>query len=196
MKLPVKVSALMFCGLALATAVYAQGELLPIEPPPSAPVAAVDTVDAAQLEYLRRAAGLTALRGPGIVVTLRDRQNVRIKDASKPIAGLVHDYDLSLIVNQLRAVEAEAIAINGVRIGSQTAITVIGSSIVVGEQKIDNPFRIVAIGDAGRMKNKLAASGIADSFKNGGPQMNVATAKDVRVPALQQMPKFRFGKSE
>ena len=190
----------MCCGLSLfAAAKFAngQGEVLPIEPmPPSATAKVADNVDASQLEYLRRAAGLTALRGPGIVVTLRDRKGTSSKDASKPIAGLVHDYDLSLIVNQLRAVEAEAIAINGVRIGSQTAITVVGSSIVVGGQRIGNPFKIEAIGDAGRMKNKLAASGIASSFKNGGPQMNVATAKDIRVPALQQMPQFRFGKSQ
>ena len=195
MNKPTKISALMFCGLALATAVYGQGEVLPIEPMPPTQ-SPTEQADAAQLEYLRRAAGLTALRGPGIVVTLRDRQNVRVKDASKPIAGLVHDYDLSLIVNQLRAVEAEAIAINGVRIGSQTAITVVGPSIYIGGQRIGNPFKIEAIGDASRMKNKLAASGIADSFKNGGPQMNVATSKDVRVSALKQMPKFRFGKAE
>lgn len=195
MKLPVKISALTLCGCALATAVYAQGELLPLEPPPQS-ATKVETADTSQLEYLRRAAGLTALRGPGIVVTLRDRTSAAGKDASKPIAGLVHDYDLSLIVNQLRAAEAEALAIDGVRIGSQTAITVIGPSIYIGGQKIGNPFKIEAIGDAGRMKNKLAASGIADSFKNGGPQMNVATSKDVRVPALQQMPKFRFAKSK
>ena len=178
---------------------YGQGELLPIEPQTATTQGATTqsaASDAAQVEYLQRAAGLTALRGPGLVATLRDRQGVRISDASRPVPGLVHDYDLFLIANQLRAAGAEAISINDVRLGSQTSITVSGPSIYVGGQKIGNPFRVVAIGDAGRMKNRLASFGIAKSFQNSGPQMNVATAKDLRVPALKQAPQFRFGKTE
>lgn len=192
--LPVKISALVFCALSLATTVYGQGEVLPLEPP-ATPVP-TKQIDVAQLGYLRRAAGLTALRGPGVIVNLRDRQGVRVKDVSKPIAGLVHDYDLSLIVNQLSAAGAEAIAINGVRLGSQTAITVSGPSIFVGGQRISNPFQIKAIGDAVRMKSRLANFGIAKTFKDSGPQMSVATSKDVRVAALKQKPEFRFGRSE
>ena len=206
MKLPSKKStSLVFCGLSLvaiaATAAYGQGPLLPI--PTQAPTktsAAVpdDATQAAinEREYLRRAAGLTALHGPGVVVTLRDRKNIEIKDASKPIPGLVHDYDLSAVVNQLRAANAEAIAINGTRVGSQTAISVSGPSIYVGGRKINNPFKIEAIGDAGQMKNRLAASGIATELKNIGPYISVATSTDVRVAALAEAPEFRFGKPE
>lgn len=200
-----KIPSLIFCGLSLATAAtwaHGQGALLPIPtlaPPSSAPSPAQNAASKdsrAQIEYLRRAAGLTALRGPGVIVTLRDRKGASIQDASKPIPGLVHDYDLHSIVNQLRAAEAEAISVNGVRVGSQTAITVVGSSIIVGGQRLNNPFKVEAIGDATLLKKRLAASGIAGEFKNVGPYISVATSKNVRVPALKEAPAFRFGKPE
>ena len=172
---------------------------IPTQAPTKTSVTTPDDATQAEInqrEYLRRAAGLTALHGPGVVVTLRDRKGIKSKDASKPIAGLVHDYDLSAVVNQLRASDAEAIAINGTRVGSQTAITVSGSSIYVGGQRMSNPFKIEAIGDAAQMKNRLSASGIATELKNIGPYISTATSANVRVPALNQAPEFRFGKSE
>ncbi len=208
MNLNLKNSLVIFCGFSLATAAataaYGQGPVLPIEPMPAAAtakntVSAIDLTTQAEInerEYLRRAAGLTALHGPGIVVTLRDRKGIKSKDASQSIPGLVHDYDLSAVVNQLRAADAEAIAINGIRVGSQTAITVSGSSIYIGGQRIGNPFEIEAIGDAGQMKNRLEASGIASELKNVGPYISVATSKNLRVPALKEAPQFRFGKPE
>ena len=187
--------------MAAATASYGQGPLLPI--PTQAPVktSAATPDDATQAEinereYLRRAAGLTALHGPGVVVTLRDRKGIKSKDASQPIPGLVHDYDLSAVVNQLRAADAEAIAINGTRVGSQTAITVSGPALYVGGQRIGNPFKVEAIGDAAQMKKRLATSGIANELKNVGPYISVATSKNLRVPALKEAPQFRFGKPE
>lgn len=203
-KKPLVIFGALSLATLAATAAYGQGPLLPIEPMPAAAtvkntISAIDFTTQAEInqrEYLRRAAGLTALHGPGIVVTLRDRKGTKSKDASKPIAGLVHDYDLSAVVNQLRAADAEAIAINGTRVGSQTAITVAGPSIYVGGQKMSNPFKIEAIGDAGQMKNRLAASGIANELKNVGPYISVAISTNVRVMALKQAPEFRFGKPE
>lgn len=204
MNLNTKKPLVIFGALSLATlaatAAYGQGPLLPIEPMPAAaktPTTAAD--DATQTainerEYLRRAAGLTALRGPGLIVTLRDRKGVKSKDASKPVPGLVHDYDLSAVVNQLRAASAEAISINGVRVGSQTAITVAGPSIYVGREKMSNPFKIEAIGDGALMQKRLAASGIANELKNIGPSISVANSERVRMSALREAPAFRFGK--
>ena len=185
---------LIFCGLSLLAAAigaYGQGELLPIAPPEPTPQAF--EVDRARLAYLERAAGLTALRGPGVVVTLRDRKNANQKNAD---LSLVHDYDLTVVVNQLRAAQAEAIAINGVRVGSQTAIRVVGASIKVGEQNLQPPFRIEAIGDGALLKKFLVSSGFAATYQGSGPQMSVAIDKNVRVPALEQEPTFRFGSPE
>ena len=143
----------------------------------------------AQVAYLKRAACFNALRGPGAVITLRDR------DASDS-AKVVHDYDLLLVINQLRAAQAEAIALNGVRVGSHCSIRVVGPSVRVDDTTLNPPFVIQAIGDGAWFQKIMRTSGLSQSFSEEGPQMSIALSDNVRVPALQEAPSFRFARPE
>lgn len=143
----------------------------------------------AQTAYLKRAAGFNALRGAGATVTLSDRD-------PNDSANVVHDYDLLLVVHQLMAAHAEAIAINGVRIGSHTAIRVAGSTIMLGDDKLQPPFRIEAIGDGEWFVKIMKTSGLEKSFQEGGPRMSVQLSNDVRVAALSAAPNFRFARPD
>ena len=59
---------------------------------------------------------------------------------------VVHNTDLTAIVNMLRHANAEAISINGQRIIATSAITCEGSVIKINGEKITSPFIIKAIG--------------------------------------------------
>lgn len=178
-------SVLIFCGCSVAcAATWAIGQGASRE----TPTGQVER-SPAQTAYLKRAAGFNALRGAGAIVTLSDR-------SSTDSATVVHDYDLLLVIHQLMAARAEAIAINGVRIGSHTAIRVAGSTIMLGDDKLQPPFRIEAIGDGEWFVKIMKTSGLEKSFQEVGPRMSVKLSNDVRVPALDEAPRFQFARPD
>lgn len=178
-------SVLIFCGCCVAcAATWAIGQGAGRE----TPTGQVER-SPAQTAYLKRAAGFNALRGAGAVVTLRDRDT---SDSAK----VVHDYDLLLVINQLRAAKAEAVAVNGIRVGGHTSIRVVGPTIMLDDRKLQPPFRIDAIGDGDWFQKILRTSGLSQSFDEAGPQMTVVLAGDVSVPALAEAPSFRFARPD
>lgn len=178
-------SVLFFCGCSLACATtWAIGQNAPRE----TPTGQIER-SPAQTAYLKRAAGFNALRGAGAIVTLSDR-------SSTDSAAIVHDYDLLLVIHQLMAAHAEAIAVNGVRIGSHTAIRVAGPTIMLGDRKLQPPFVIAAIGDGEWFAKIMRTSGLTKSFGEAGPQMSVKLSGDVRVPALDEAPRFQFARPD
>lgn len=179
------VLAVLVCGFVLVMAItgtYAQSALR------QTPTGQIER-SPAQTAYLKRASGFTALHGAGAVVTLRDRN-------PSDSATVVHDYDLLLVVHQLMAAKAEAISINGTRIGSHTAIRVAGPTIMLGDHKLQPPFVIDVIGDGEWFAKIMKTSGLAKSFGESGPQMSVYVSNDVHVPALEEAPVFRFARPD
>lgn len=178
-------SVLIICGICVTfAATWAVGESASRE----TPTGQIER-SPAQTAYLKRAAGFNALRGPGAVVTLSDRN-------PNDSATVVHDYDLLLVVNQLMAAKAEAIAINGVRVGTHTAIRVAGPTIMMGDNKLQPPFVIGAIGDGEWFVKILKTSGLERSFREAGPRLSVNLSNDVRVAALKEAPNFRFARPD
>ena len=100
-----------------------------------------------EINTLRVRAGVTAVEGPGIVITEDDTNIIKpgITDISME-ARMIHDLDLILLVNELRNAGAEAIDINGQRIASNTSIRCVGSVINVNNRPVSTPFVIRAIG--------------------------------------------------
>lgn len=88
------------------------------------------------------AAGETAVRGPGIVVTADDAG-----DAVPGAGGIILDTDLQTLVNGLWAAGAEAIAVNGHRLGTLTAIRFAGQAITVDYRSLTPPYVVEAIGN-------------------------------------------------
>lgn len=130
-------------------------------------------------------AGYAPLKGQGIVVTMRDRQVPGAKISPKsPLPGLVHDYELLWVVNELRAAGAKGIAINGVRLTNQTAIRAVGPTIQVGGKTTGAPFRIEAVGSPGLLASGLnIKGGLIDQMRSQGPRINVSRASQVFLTA-------------
>lgn len=107
--------------------------------------------------------GLTDVTGPGMEIVLKDNTNIssellstQILDMSKLV---VHNTDLTAIVNMLRHANAEAISINGQRIIATSSITCEGSVIKVNGEKITSPFTIKAIGSTDLFYGSLMMPG-------------------------------------
>lgn len=103
-------------------------------------------------------AGLTEMQGPGIVVTLRNKADLKPEDVTEPQYA-VHDLDIRDFVNALLAAGAEAVSINGQRYVTTTAMRVLGPNVLINGVPLIAPFTIKAIGDPDNLERHLASKG-------------------------------------
>lgn len=102
-----------------------------------------------QLAQLQMIEGTQAVEGPGIQISIDDRDK-------KVIYPLSTD-DLSTMINTLKYAGAEAISLNGQRIVSSTAIVMSGSNILVNGAPINRaegiPYELRVIGNQDTLFN-------------------------------------------
>lgn len=126
-------------------------------------------------------AGVTDVKGEGIIVTLDDGDTVL--DGSDV---LVHDSDVLTVVNELKAAGAEAISVNGQRIIATTAIRCVGPAIQINYQKVAAPFEIKAIGNSQYLESAMTIkNGVVDVLKKYGINVLVSRAKNLEVPKFE-----------
>ncbi|WP_158564250.1 DUF881 domain-containing protein [Jiangella anatolica] len=111
-------------------------------------------------EELLPAAGLTAVEGPGLTVTLDDApeaddlsedSEVNIEDR------LVHQQDLEGVINALWAGGAEAVTVMDQRIVWTSTVQCEGPVLLLNGRTFYPPYTISAIGDADAMRDALDA---------------------------------------
>jgi len=112
-------------------------------------LAASDPTAAAMARELSAATGALAVRGPGLSIKLSGGQGGSATDRIQ--AG-----DLRVLVQALWRSGAEAMAVNGVRLTSLSAIKDVGETIQVQLRPIAEPYVIEAIGSADLMELGLA----------------------------------------
>lgn len=126
--------------------------------------------------------GLTDVSGEGVIVTLKDNQNVSTDSTIlDPSAVIVHFGDILAIVNELRNAGAEAISINDQRVVSTTSITCEGNVINVNGEKTSSPFVIKAIGSSIYMDSALTRAGGTIEYLNQYIQASVKTSNNVMI---------------
>ena len=107
-----------------------------------------------RLNDLRAHAGLVAMHGPGIEVSLRN--GVPGPDTSGKSGYLVNFQDVQDVVNLLFAQGAEGIAVNGRRITPLSAFYGSEGQIVVDQgTAFSSPVKVAAVGDRNRMQEAL-----------------------------------------
>lgn len=150
----------------------------------------------ARLERLRAAGGLEPLTGPGVVVELVDSTRVPTSPAEE--ADLrIQDTDLRLVVNALWQAGAEAVAVNGQRVVTTTAIRRAGGVILVNYHAVASPYRVVALGDARALEEGLDRAGIVEQFEVWrevyGLGFAVRSAGRLVTPGLTAPQEVRWG---
>ena len=115
------------------------------------------------LARAERGAAAVRATGPGLLVTLA---NADPKADEDPVGGAteedprgrVRDGDLQLVVNALWAAGAEAVSINGQRLGPLTAIRFAGEAVLVDFRPVTNPYEVSAIGDPDTLSSRFLGS--------------------------------------
>jgi uncharacterized protein YlxW (UPF0749 family) len=111
----------------------------------------------AESERLAVAAGASPLRGPGLTVVLEDSSASR-SASGNPDDLIVHERDIQAVVNALWAAGAEAVAINGERLSSLSAVRCAGNTLLLHGVVHSPPYEIRAIGDPVALETTLAGS--------------------------------------
>ena len=155
-----------------------------------------DDSDAQELlrdtENLKAAAGYAPVRGPGVKVVI-DNAPHATEDAEK-----VLDRDLQRTANGLFEAGAEAISINGQRLGSLTSIRTAGHAIGVNYRPLQRPYVFSAIGDPRKLSVRFSQTEgglyMQAVKKRYGLRFDVSAADDLEVPAAP-MPKLLFARA-
>jgi uncharacterized protein YlxW (UPF0749 family) len=141
---------------------------------------------------LDRAAGAAALvpaHGSGAVITVDDSHTARDSQAQQN--GRIYDQDLQRLVNGLWAAGATAIAINGQRMTTTTAIRSAGGAILVDYRPLSPPYTVDALGGHG-LAGSFAGSPTGRSFRTlkatFGIRYDVRQEDSVRLPAAPAPP--------
>jgi len=147
---------------------------------------------AGQIRQLQALACLTPITGAGVRIVLSDNPQANQVGAnpSLPLPGLVHDYDVLQVVNELRSAKAGAIAVSGadnqlIRITGTTPIRCVGPVIFINWQPVAAPFSIEAIGSPKTLKSALEMpGGIVENMRNqGGVGVKVSGLNELTLPA-------------
>jgi uncharacterized protein YlxW (UPF0749 family) len=135
-------------------------------------------------------AGLRAVRGPGLSVSLDDaptRKDGQPPASDNPDDLVVHQQDVQSVINALWAGGAEAMTLMGERIVSTSAVRCVGNTLLVQGRLIGPPFVIKAIGDRSGMRAALQVEPGVALFQryvdDYGLRFDVVSASTLHLPA-------------
>ena len=130
-----------------------------------------DTVLAAitsRADALAVDAGMSAVRGPGLVVTLDDAQRDaegRFPRDAAPDDLVVHQQDVRAVLNALWSAGAEAIQMQDQRIVTTSAPRCVGNTLLLNGRTYGPPYVITALGDGVAMQAALAAAPLVTLYR-------------------------------
>jgi uncharacterized protein YlxW (UPF0749 family) len=145
----------------------------------------------ARADAVRQAAGLTALRGPGLTVILDDaprRADGSLPPAARPDDVVIHQQDVQAVANALWAGGADAMVIMGIRVVSTSAVRCVGNTLLLDGRVFSPPFEISVIGDPQRLRGALSADPGVAAFARAAAAFGLGYA--VRTQAQVVAPAY------
>jgi len=151
-----------------------------------------------RLAVLGLAAGADAVTGQGIRLVIDDAPGSDAGSAdgnprtqAKSEDGKVLSKDLQVVVNGLWQAGAEAIAINGQRLTSQSAIRFAGEAILVNFRPLTRPYTISAIGGSSALQSAFAETDAGSYLRalqdNYGIRASMGGVKSLTLPAAASL---------
>ncbi|MGF1646966.1 MAG: DUF881 domain-containing protein [Kineosporiaceae bacterium] len=145
------------------------------------------------VEILAVPAAAVPVTGPGVRVTLQDSAggSELFEGEVDPELVRVLDVDLQQVVNGLWAAGAEAVAINGQRLTTLSAIRSAGSAILVDYRPLAPPYVVEAIGDPQLLTDEVTV-GLSGGFlewlrTNYRVEATVETEESLGLPAASSV---------
>lgn len=158
----------------------------------------------ARVDRLRDPAGLAAVAGPGVTVTLNDAPEEeinRVIESGEVTAEdlVVHQQDIQAVVNALWAGGAEAITVQDQRVISTTGIKCVGNTVILHGVPYSPPYVIKAIGPQSEMLDSLELNDyiaayrvIADEYQLG---FDIETVTSHKLPAFAALLELKYAKA-
>lgn len=142
------------------------------------------------------ALGLTDVTGAGVIITLKDNQEITndslgITDDIR--SYLVHDANLREILRKLKISGAEAISINNERVVNDTAIVCSGNVIRINDRKVGSPFEIKAIGSPELLYGNLQE--IINKLNNSGIIVEIQKKDNIKINKYDGTINFNYASS-
>ena len=159
---------------------------------------------AKDLDLARLQAGLIAVSGPGMTVTLSEPPQPtatptpgRGGTTSIGTTNTLTDRDVRSIVNELWRDGAEAISVNDIRLTPTSAIRFAGEAVLVDFQPITPPYEIRALGNADELSTNFAESSVASRYQTlkgaEGIGFSFSDAEHLTLPASASV-KVRYAR--
>ncbi|MET9295101.1 DUF881 domain-containing protein [Streptomyces sp. NPDC003077] len=137
-------------------------------------------------------AGATQVSGPGVKLVLDDAKGAQSsgggprESSGFSDTGRLRDRDVQRVVNGLWAAGAEAIAVNGQRLISLSAIRAAGDAILVDNKPLAPPYTVLAVGDGRRLSTAFQDGADGQYLRvlqeDFGIRAKISTENEVRLP--------------
>lgn len=148
-----------------------------------------------QLKRTKIAAGLTAVKGKGIIIVLDDNtEGMKANPNDDPNKYLIHYEHLLNLISELKVGGAEAISVNDQRLITTSEIRCVGNVILINTTRIAPPFEIKAIGSP-KLLTEITTSGEIEILKATNYPVNLTLVEEVIIPAYKGELQFTHSKS-
>nr|WP_199834647.1 DUF881 domain-containing protein [Streptomyces sp. WAC00288] len=150
-----------------------------------------------QAELVALLSGAAPVHGPGVRLVVDDAKGTDTggggprESSGFSDTGRVRDRDMQRVVNGLWESGAEAVAINGQRLTSLSAIRAAGDAILVDNKPLVPPYTVLAIGNGQKLSTAFQDSAdgqylhaLVESF---GIRSSISAEGDVRLPAAPSL---------
>lgn len=120
-------------------------------------------------------AGLKTVKGRGVIVTLDSMGSTPVDDSN-----------ILSVLNELRATDVQALAVNDERIVATSEVRRVGSYITVNGRKLLPPYVIKAIADPDALESSLRIMhGVVDLLKYYNVKVDIKKEDNVIIPAVR-----------
>ena len=127
-----------------------------------------------ELEKARIFAGLTDVKGRGVIITLDKNEYVNVEDT-----------DILSVINELRAAGAQAISVNEERVVATTEVREASGYIMINGVKMEAPFVIKAISDPDKLERALKMiGGVVENLENY-IKVDVKKSDNIIIPKVR-----------
>ena len=142
----------------------------------------------ADLEKAEMMAGITDVYGEGVILTVTDGSVTGSAGANFDVGLiLIHDNDITMLLNELRSAGVEAMSINGERVLATTEVRCAGPTISINNTRYAVPLEVKAIGDADTIVNALnMPHGVKYQFDTFGLGLEIEKASDIVISGYKK----------
>ena len=149
-----------------------------------------------ELKLTNALLGLTEVKGPGIVLTLKDNEGITQETAGYNMSYyLIHDGNLRFIINEIKNAGAEAISINDQRIVPTTSISCGGNIIDINGEKVGTPFEIKAIGLPEQLAALSRQGGYLELLKDASVGVELKKSNNITIPKYTGVITYKYAEN-